>query len=233
MNIKYWILVLALSSVASVATAQTVSVEITNLTQGMYFTPILVSAHPDSNHFFEVGTTATAELQAMAEGGDIGGLETLATSWGAVSASDPASGMLPPGATAVVESLEIGENDRLSIVAMLLPTNDGFVGLDSWPIPSEPGSYIFTISAYDAGTEANNELIVADSGAPGVLGIPSNPGDNGGTGGTGVTTTENNTTVHIHRGNLGDSMPSGGPSDLDSTIHRWLNPVAEVVVTIQ
>lgn len=233
MNIKYWISVLVLSSVTSVAAAQTVSVEITNLTQGIYFTPMLVSVHPDSNRFFEVGTTATAELQAMAEGGDIADLEALATNWGAVSSSDPASGMLPPGATAVVESLEVGENDRLSIVAMLLPTNDGFVGLDSWPIPSEPGSYIFTINAYDAGTEANNELIVADSGTPGVLGIPSNPGDNSGTGGTGVTTTENNTTVHIHRGNLGDSMPGEGPSDLDSTIHRWLNPVAEVVVTIQ
>lgn len=233
MNIKHWIAVLVLSSAASVATAQTVSVEITNLTQGMHFSPLLVSVHPEANHFFKVGTAASDELKAMAEGGNITSLATLAAGWGAANASDPALGTLPPGATAVVDSLEIGDNDRLSIVAMLLPTNDGFVGLDSWPIPSEPGSYLFTINAYDAGTEANNELIVTDSGVPGVPGIPSNPGDNSGTGGTGVTSEETNKTVHIHRGNIGDAITDGGISDLDSRIHRWLNPVAEVVVTVQ
>lgn len=221
-----------LSSVAGAATAQTVTVEITNLTQGMYFTPLLVTAHTENNHLFEVGTDASVELQAMAEVGDISGLTTTANGWAAVSDADPAEGMLPPGATAVTEPMSVGDNDRLSIVAMLLPTNDGFVGLDSWPIPSEPGSYIFSINAYDAGTEANNELLVPDSGI-GVLGIPANPGNNGGTGGTGVTSAEGNNTVHIHRGNLGDSMATGGTSDLNSTIHRWLNPVAEVVVTVQ
>jgi hypothetical protein len=31
---------------------------------------------------------------------------------------------------------------------------------------------------------------------------------------------------------LGDTDPSGGVSDLDSRIHRWLNPVAKLVLTI-
>lgn len=50
--------------------------------------------------------------------------------------------------------------------------------------------------------------------------------------GTGVTSEESNTTVHIHRGNVGDTMVEGGASDLDSRIHRWLNPVAKVTITV-
>ena len=51
--------------------------------------------------------------------------------------------------------------------------------------------------------------------------------------GTGVTTEEQNTTVHIHRGALGDDMADGGISDLNNTVHRWLNPVAKVTVTVK
>ena len=48
-----------------------------------------------------------------------------------------------------------------------------------------------------------------------------------------MTTTELNDKVHIHRGNLGDTDEAGGSSDLNATIHRWLNPVAKVTITVQ
>jgi hypothetical protein len=51
--------------------------------------------------------------------------------------------------------------------------------------------------------------------------------------GTGVASTESNDAVHIHRGNLGDTDADGGVSDVDSRIHRWLNPVAKVVITVE
>ena len=50
---------------------------------------------------------------------------------------------------------------------------------------------------------------------------------------TGVTSTESNQMVHIHRGNIGDTDATGGISDVDSRIHRWLNPVAKVTVTVK
>ena len=115
---------------------------------------------------------------------------------------------------------------------MLLPTNDGFVGKDSWAIPSEAGTYTFYMNGYDAGTEANDE-IVNGGGAPGVPGIPVDPGSYSGTGGSGVSSSSANSNIHIHPGNVGDSDASGGVSDLDSRIHRWLNPVAKVVVTVK
>ena len=122
-------------------------------------------------------------------------------------------------------------NQYLSLVAMLLPTNDGFVGLDSLKLPTAAGTYSYYVNGYDAGTEANDELITG-GGAPGVAGIPAAPGGDGGINGTGVTSTESNTVVHIHRGVLGDDEADGGDSDLDVTIHRWLNPLAKVIVEI-
>ena len=38
--------------------------------------------------------------------------------------------------------------------------------------------------------------------------------------------------VHIHRNTLGDTSAVDGASDLDSTVHRWLNPVAKVTIVI-
>lgn len=116
---------------------------------------------------------------------------------------------------------------------MLLPTNDGFVGLDAWEIPETAGTYYLNVNAYDAGTEANNELVTADSGASGVLGIPAAPGMDAGANGTGVTDAETNQSVHIHRGSLGDDDLTAGKSDLDNRVHRWLNPVARIRVVVQ
>lgn len=233
MKIKSVLGALTLAAVATGAQAQTVSVVVTNLTHGIYFTPLLVSAHGGEFHLFETGSAATPELQRMAEGGDINGLVAAAEAVGATSVENPAAGLLAPGTSVNVEAFDTGNNGFLSITAMLLPTNDGFVGLDSWEIPTEPGSYTLYLNAYDAGTEVNNELVVEGSGMPFIVGIPANPGDNSGVGGTGVTTEEANQQIHIHRGNLGDTDPDAGSSDLDARIHRWLNPVAKAVVTVQ
>ena len=48
--------------------------------------------------------------------------------------------------------------------------------------------------------------------------------------GTGVETAVSNAKVHIHPGNIGDSDAAGGISDLDSSSHRWLNPVATITI---
>ncbi|MEM9103490.1 MAG: spondin domain-containing protein [Pseudomonadota bacterium] len=215
------------------AHAQNLDITITNLTHGLYNTPILVGAHRADTHIFQVNSAASTQIQAMAEGGSIDALVTQLESIDAAIISNPADGLLGPGASTSITDFDTGTNTYLSIVAMLLPTNDGFIGLDAWKIPEEPGNYTVYLNAYDAGTEANNEIVVDGSGASGVLGIPANPGANGGNGATGVTTTEENNLIHIHRGALGDTDLTGGVSDLDSRIHRWLNPVTRVVVTVK
>lgn len=209
--------------------AQELDIKVTNLTQGIHFTPILIAAHDGDTQVFKSGEMASSQLQMMAEGGDISGLSTMLTT--ADKAENPAMGLLAPTMSTSTMLSTTDGNMYLSVVAMMLPTNDGFIGLNSWKIPTEAGTYSFTINAYDAGTEANDEMITG-GGAPGAAGIPAAPGMDAGTGGTGVTMTEANAYVHIHRGSLGDDNLTAGKSDLDNTVHRWLNPVARITVTV-
>lgn len=230
MKISHITSALLLSGSAFLTQAQDLEITVTNLTQGIYYTPILITAHDDSTSLYNVGEAASDEIQMMAEGGDISGLETMLATTTADVASNPAGGLLNPGLSTSVSLTTDDSNMYLSVVAMLLPTNDGFLGVDSWAIPTEAGTYTIEVNGYDAGTEANDE-IVNGGGAPGVAGIPASPGGSG-TGGTGLTTEESNTTVHVHRGSLGDDDATGGKSDLDNTVHRWLNPIALVTVTV-
>lgn len=224
--------ILATTSIGSVYAAD-LSIEIENLTHGITFTPFVVAAHSEGTHLFQSGQAANPEIQAIAEGGAISGAVTLLNSISADVVENPAGGLLGPGTATEAFTLNTADtNTQLSIAAMLLPTNDGFAGLDAWTIPSEAGTYTVFLNAYDAGTEANDE-IVNGGGASGVPGIPVAPAGDAGTGGTGAAGDDTNTNIHIHRGTLGDTDPTGGDSDLDSTIHRWLNPVVKVTVTVQ
>ncbi len=218
---------------AQTASAADFNVRIINLSNGLYYTPFVVAAHPAGTSLFTVGQPASANLQAMAEGGDISGLVTDLTGLGATIAENPAGGLLGPAAETDVDLNTDGtSNELLTLVAMLLPTNDAFAGLNAVQIPTEPGTYVYDVPAYDAGTEANDELLTG-GGAPGAPGMPADPGGLAGTGGTGAAGADANPNVHFHRGSLGDLNAAGGTSDLDSTVHRWLNPVIRVVVTVR
>lgn len=224
--------VAASALLAQPAAAVDFDVRIDNLSNGIYYTPFLAAAHPDGTSLFTVGQPASASLQAMAEGGDVAGLVADVNGLGATVVENPAGGLLAPAASVTFNMNTDGtSNTLLSIVAMLLPTNDAFAGLNAIEIPTEPGTYVYNVNAYDAGTEANDEILNG-GGAPGVPGMPADPGGLAGTGGTGAAGADNNTTVHIHRGSLGDTDAAAGISDLDSRVHRWLNPVIRVTITV-
>lgn len=219
-------MVCASSIVSLSAVATDFDVEVTNLTGGIYFTPLMVTAHPTGVSLFTAGDPASANLQAMAEGGDISGLVSDVAALSAVTVENPAGGLLAPGETtsAALNTDANPANTQLSIVGMMLPTNDGFIGLNAIDIPTEAGTYTYNVNAYDAGTEANDELSTSFP-TPGPIAAAA------GTGGTGIAASIE-TFVHIHRNVLGDTDSAGGTSDIDSTVHRWLNPVARVVITV-
>ncbi|TMO49812.1 spondin domain-containing protein [Pseudoalteromonas ruthenica] len=215
------------------AGAAELDVRVQNLTQGIYFTPLLVAAHDSNSELFRVATAASSELQAMAEGGAIDGLVNQVEVAGGDVLANPAQGLLAPGHSGEGTLTTSESNTYLSLVAMMLPTNDGFVGLSNWPVPSEPGTYHVYLNAHDAGTEANDEI--RGGGAPGVPGMPVPPPleELIGNGGSGVTNELSNTLVHIHPGNLGDDSASAGKSDINNSVQRWLNPVAKLTITVQ
>ncbi|MDO6748459.1 spondin domain-containing protein [Gilvimarinus sp. 1_MG-2023] len=218
---------------ASGAQAAEYTIDIQNLTRGSVFAPLVVAAHSGSDSLFMVGESASTAVQAMAEGGDISGLVTSLESVGATISNNPAEGLLMAGdSVEVVLNTDSTANTYLSLAGMIVPSNDGFVGLNSLMLPTETGVYHYTLNAYDAGTEANDEL--RGSGAPGEPGLPVPPpleemvGHNA----TGVEANAEGF-VHIHRGVLGDTNAEGGSSDLDAGVHRWLNPVAHLTITVQ
>lgn len=262
-----------LSTTTATAFAQTIDVSITNLTKGMQFTPRLVIAHDSTVDAFEAGQEASTALAWLAEAGvieDEQNPDSAGQNFEALLGPEDTNngsntwhrfgGLVPP-ATTLSYPFDTMDYPYLSVLTMLVPTNDAFAGLDSIRIPTEPGTYTYYLNAYDAGTELNDELnstrtdIVEEGGAalgaygvPGMAGIGASPVPVG-TGATGVAVTvgvdqDGNAIganevvdgtdgpVHIHRNVLGDTSDTAGASDLDSRVHRWLNPVARVTITI-
>lgn len=236
------------------AQAVEITVSITNLTQGMLLTPRLLVAHSSNVDLFEPGTAASEGLTAIAEGGDTSVLATaLDTDFANDQTNQTFGGPLAAASTSADYTFETNDHPYLSLLTMLIPTNDAFAGLDRWQIPTEAGTYTVTLNAYDSGTEANDEINSATStltgpggvalGGVGVPGMaaPEPTQANLGSGGTGVALQSvggvlddsgAEGSVHIHRNVLGDTDANGGRSDLDSTIHRWLNPVARMTITV-
>jgi len=213
------------------AKAAEYDVKIQNLTKGVYLTPFIVAAHSEGSALFTPGDAASSSLQMMAEGGDISGLVSDFSNTSATVIENPAAGLLAPGASTMfmVDTGTSADQMYLSLAAMMLPTNDGFAALNKVMLP-ESGTMTYTAYAYDAGTEANDEL--RGSGAPGMAGFPVPPPLEAmiGSNGTGLAAVAEGF-VHIHRGVLGDTDSSGGISDIDATMHRWLNPVLKISVT--
>ena len=272
------IAIAALLAMAASGYTQAVEVElsITNLTHANFMTPRLAIAHDATVDAFEAGTEASTALAWLAEAGVIDDAQNAQSSGqnfeaalGPVDTDNGSNtwhrfgGLLAPSTT-LTYSFNTMNKPLLSLLTMLIPTNDAFAGLDSIVIPTEPGTYSYFLNAYDAGTELNDELNstrtditeegglpLGGYGLPGVAGAGAEPiAPSMGVGGTGVAVTvgfdqDGNALasasevvdgtdgpVHIHRNTLGDTSATDGSSDLDSRVHRWLNPVARVTIVV-
>ncbi len=206
--------VLAMAAVALLAgpamaeRGATYDVSITNLTRAQIFTPFLVASHRADVALFVPGDAPSAELAALAEGGDTGPLAALLSANPDVGQVTGSAGLLFPGETVTV-TVAGGDGYRyLSLAAMLIPTNDGFVALRSVRLPATPDTRTVAAVAYDAGSEPNDELCASIPG-PDCGGAGGSPG----IGGEGH--------VHVHSG-------IHGVGDLDPATFDWRNPVAEI-----
>ena len=187
-------------------------VTITNVTNSINITPILVASHRHPVSIFELGAPAGDDLAAVAEAGDTSLLQATLEAMPQVVDIQNSGGLLSPGQSVTVVVNAAHGARRISLAAMMLPTNDGFVALDSVGAPLR-GSRTFFSPGYDAGTEANDELCGSIPG-PTCGGIGPSPGDNPG----------DEKFVHIHRG-------MHGVGDLDAARYDWRNPVIKITVT--
>lgn len=203
---------LTLTSSALADGKPTYHVTITNLTNAVIFTPILVASQRRAVPIFELGAPASEELTAIAEGGDISGLgATLEADPHVIDVQDSGGPLMPGASVTVVVSAAHGAQ-RVSLASMLLPTNDGFIALDSVKAPRH-GSKTYFSPGYDAGTEPNDEWCMHIPG-PICGGAGPSPGEN----------PDDEGYVHIHRG-------MQGVGELSPALYDWRNPVAKITVT--
>lgn len=195
-------------------------ITITNITQGQTFTPFLLATHRPSIGLFELGSAAGAELEQLAEGGATGPLAgVLENAGSAVGDIAEGNSLLVPGDSITFTLRGDGSRQFLSLAAMLIPTNDTFVALDTARLPSW-GTTTYYARAYDAGTEANDQSCANIPGPRcGGAGYSPAPGP------------EDEGFVHVGNGfhELGDE-DAGGFEVLGPATYDWRNPVAKVTI---
>ncbi len=147
------------------------SFEITvdNLTSGQPLSPVAVILHRDGYQAFTPGEAATVSLEKLAEGGDNSELLAEARAATPVLVTAAGSAALGPGEGERFSLTAAGSDIRLTLVGMLVNSNDGFAALNGVDLGDlAPGeSRVLHGLAYDAGTEANTETAATVPGQAG------------------------------------------------------------------
>ena len=209
-------------------------ITVTNLTQGQWFTPILAIGHNRGFALPGAGQVASGTpLETLAETGNPGPLadEAEATRgvYQTVIAPDPdglAGVLLPPGESVTfrLPATRV-RSERLSVAAMLTPTNDAFFALRGVRAPRRHQPATYYAPAYDAGTEVNSELCSEIPGPPPLAEILNCSLDAASDASTGAP---EEGVIHIHNGIHG--LPNVVDSELNPMDQDWNNPVAKVVI---
>ncbi len=170
--------------------------------------PPLVVVHSPRVDVWSVGTIANHGVAAIAEDANNTPLEeALPDVPGVASVFTVPGGPIPPGGTRTFEVETRGRFDRLSLVTMLVNTNDAFTGLDSHRVRGK-GAVLETI-AYDAGSERNNELVGFIPGP-----CCNNP----------FVRDSEGALIRPHDGIT-------GVGDLDPAVYGWPEPAARITMT--
>jgi hypothetical protein len=209
--------------------AATFRVTVHNTTGALQpLTPVAVALHNPATGIFRVGAPASPELERVAESGDLGPLVAALQATNQVFDVDVAFGTVAgqpgpilPGASGSVE-VQGPPGLRISLVAMLVCTNDGFTGLRGVRLPKKVGQVLtYRSDGYDAGTEQNTEA-AGDLVPPCVMATTGAPG---GTGADQPAIAEDEVIRH-HPGIDGDT---DGDDILDAQ-HQWTDPVTLVEI---
>jgi Spondin_N len=169
--------------------------------------PPLFVVHSSRADVWSVGDIASHGVAAIAEDADNSVLESaLPQVDGVKSVMTGAGGPIPSGVARTYTVETNGKFNRLSVLTMLVNTNDAFTGLDS--LRARAGGSTLEKMAYDAGSERNNEL---KSHIPGPC-----------CGNAFVRAPEGNL-IHMHEGIT-------GRGDLDPAKYDWDGPAARIMI---
>ena len=192
-------------------------VTITNLSKAQTFSPSVAVVHSDRMALFTPGEAASDGLTLLAEDGDAAALMEEALESPQVYDAVISDGLLDPGESVTLRVKAYGKYSQISVVGMLVTTNDAFYGLSSVELPfnyyffkNRSRSIQLTADVYDSGTEANTEDCDHIPIPCGNFGVRMTEGAEG--------------FVHIHSG-------FHGIGDLDEATYDWRNPGAGISIT--
>ncbi len=190
---------------------QVFEVTITNITKGQVFSPPVLVTHTSDVALFAVGEPAIDELALVAEDGAGGPLADLVSTLPQVADAQATMAPIPPGASAIYQVNSRKGFNVLSIVSMMVNTNDALVAIDSQRLPRwSSDSRTYYALGYDAGSEGNNEDCRFIPG-------PACPSGSGNM----RSTDDAEGYVHIHNG-------VHGIADLAADAYDWRTPVAKI-----
>jgi Spondin_N len=143
---------------------KTWQVTITNLTPpgagapgSQPLSPPLFVVHSRKADVWSLGDIASHGVAAIAEDANNAVLESaLPALPGVKTVFTGAGGPIPSGQSRTFNVESGGRFNKLSVVTMLVNTNDAFTGLDSVRLSGRGGTHL--TMAYDGGSERNNEL---------------------------------------------------------------------------
>ena len=190
-------------------------ITVTNVTRTQIISPVVVASHSRRmSPLFTLGAPASKELAYVAEDAILDPLlDTLSHDFEVheVKTLTGAEGPIMPGESASLVLAAPNGFRHVSMVGMLVTTNDAFFALTGERAPRHRRSHHHS-PAYDAGSEANNESCAYIPGPP--CGNAEARAIDGAEG-----------FVHIHAGVHG--VEDG---DLTPSKHDWRNPVAKITI---
>lgn len=189
---------------ASTASAEAYRVTIQNLTANQIFTGIHARSHSSRSPLFKSGEFLPESSLLFFQSG--------------LFLTEPASVSVPPGAT-ITFPIDAKRRQRFfSLICPLHATDDGFVGIESIPLPTKRKRIVTVLAnAYDAGLFDNTESCEGNT-----LLTSLRPPEECSQTPTQVTLQPNSPIV-IHNG-------IHGIEDISPAKYDWKNPVAKITI---
>ena len=199
---------------------RTFQIQVSNLTANQPLSPIAVVIHQSGYQAWVDGQAASTALEMLAEGGDNTSLLANAANHSAFLGSESGAGAIGPGSSESVQfTVDANGDVNLSVVTMLVNTNDAYTGVNATSISGLATGEHLQIKApvWDAGTESNTET------------AGSIPGPADGGEGFNAARSDSNDRVRFHSGVI--SNQDGLSGSVLSADHRFDNPAARITIT--
>lgn len=138
-----------------------------NFPSGPHFSPLIGGVHNDKTSIWKKGEISSAGMESMAETGSVSSISRIMKNDNNINSTIKGS-LLNPSPKMLSLTFKIYKNHPyLSIVSMLAPSPDWFVGINSLKLLDESNNWIMEkiidLKLYDAGTDSGTRFTSSNS----------------------------------------------------------------------